>query len=161
MKIFSDACQYGLRATFWLAQRPEQPHKVREIAAETRASPGYLVKVLQRLAKAGILSTQRGAQGGFTLKRDPSDLTVLEIINAIDSIERIQTCPLGIDSHGENLCPLHRQLDGAMALIEDALGSITVATLLSEQTSSPSHCTALRQAGRSIRKDDREGEQES
>lgn len=143
MKIFSDACEYGLRATIWLAQRPEQPHKVREIAAETRASPGYLVKVLQRLAKAGILSTQRGAQGGFTLKREPSDLTVLEVINAVDPIERIHTCPLELDDHGAGLCPLHRQLDDAIAQIENTFGSITVAALLSRHSSLQSHCSGL------------------
>ncbi len=143
MKIFSDACEYGLRAAVWLADRPRQTCKVREIAAGIQAPPGYLVKVLQRLAKAGILSAQRGSQGGFTLERDPRDLAVLEIVNAVDPIERIDTCPLKLESHTRDLCPLHRQVDDAMGLIETTFGSVTIAQLLPDQNPSKSRCTSL------------------
>ncbi|MCA9289597.1 MAG: Rrf2 family transcriptional regulator [Phycisphaerales bacterium] len=144
MKLFSDACEYGLRATVWLGQRVGETHKVREIAAGTHASAGYLVKVLQRLAKAGILSAQRGSQGGFTLERAPEALTVLDVINAVDPIERIETCPLGLDSHGAHLCPLHRRIDDAMALIEDGFGAVTIAELINEPTRSRLLCNGLR-----------------
>src|SRR5690606_17155548 len=97
MKLLSEAAEYGLRAVVWLAQRPGGYWKVREIAKGTRAAPGYLVKVLQGLARAGILSAQRGSQGGFRLERDPAGLTALEVINAIDPIERIRACPLGLE----------------------------------------------------------------
>ena len=143
MKFFSDACEYGLRAVVWLANQPRQTYKVREMAAAIHAPPGYLVKVLQRLGKAGILSAQRGSQGGFALERDPSDLAVLEIINAVDPLERIGSCPLSLETHTKNLCPLHRQIDDAMALIEEAFGSVTIAKLLSDQSSSNSLCKAL------------------
>ena len=73
MKLLSDASEYALRAVVWLAQRPGLPQKTREIAEGTHAAPGYLVKVLQSLAKAGILSAQRGSHGGFSLERDPRD----------------------------------------------------------------------------------------
>lgn len=143
MKIFSDACEYGLRASVWLAQRAGETHKVREIAEGIQAAPGYLVKVLQRLAKAGILSAQRGSQGGFTLERSPDEVTVLDIINAVDPIERIQTCPLGLDAHGEHLCPLHRRLDDAMAGIEESFGAVTIAEMISESSRSRPLCNAL------------------
>jgi Rrf2 family protein len=143
LKIFSDACEYGLRATVWLGQRPRETQKVREIAEGTHASSGYLVKVLQRLAKAGILSAQRGSQGGFTLERAPEELTVLEVINAVDPIERIETCPLGLEKHGTHLCPLHRRLDDSMALIETGFGSVTIAELINEPTRSRPLCNGL------------------
>ena len=91
MKLLSDASEYALRAVVWLAQRPGLPQKTREIAEGTHAAPGYLVKVLQSLAKAGILSAQRGSHGGFSLERDPRDLSVLDVIEAVDPIERIRT----------------------------------------------------------------------
>jgi Rrf2 family nitric oxide-sensitive transcriptional repressor len=151
MKLLSDAAEYGLRAVVWLAQRPGHPQKVREIAEQTRATPGYLVKVLQALTKADILSAQRGSQGGFTLERDPASLSVLEIINAIDPIERIRTCPLGIQSHGSQLCPLHRRVDDAIASLEKAFAQSTVAELLAETTTSPPLCEAkLTVAGRDL-----------
>jgi Rrf2 family protein len=143
VKIFSDACEYGLRAAVWLALQPRQSYKVRDIANEIQAPPGYLVKVLQRLAKAGILSAQRGSQGGFALERDPANLQVLEIINAVDPIERIRVCPLKLKSHSKALCPLHQQLDDAMGLIEKAFGAVTVADLIDTRDASINHCRAL------------------
>lgn len=127
----------------WLGQRTGRAYKVREISVGTHAAPGYLVKVLQRLTKAGILSAQRGSQGGFTLERDPAVLTALEVINAVDPIERIQTCPLGFESHGTHLCPLHRRIDEAAALIEDGFGAVTIAALINEPARSRPFCDEL------------------
>ncbi|MDY7108236.1 MAG: Rrf2 family transcriptional regulator [Planctomycetota bacterium] len=143
MRFLSDACEYGLRATVWLAQRAGTTQKVREIAEGTQSTPGYLVKVLQRLAKAGILSAQRGSQGGFTLEHSPDDITVLDIINAVDPLERIQTCPLGLDAHGQHLCPLHRRIDDAMATIEESFGTVTIAEMISESSRSRPLCNGL------------------
>lgn len=143
MKLLSDAMEYGLRAVVWLAQRPGQAQKVREIAQGTHATPGYLIKVLQALAKADILSAQRGSTGGFRLERDPASLSVLEVINAIDPIERIRTCPLGLESHGECLCPMHKRIDDAIATIEQSFRESTIEDLLNEPTTSHPLCEAL------------------
>jgi Rrf2 family protein len=143
MKLLSDATEYGLRAVVWLAQRPGRPQKVREIAEGTHAAPGYLVKVLQELAKAEILSAQRGTHGGFTLERDPAALSILEVINAIDPIERIRTCPLGLPAHGDCLCPVHQRVDDAIALIEKSFARSTVHDLIVEPTRSHPLCNAL------------------
>jgi Rrf2 family protein len=136
MKLLSDAAEYGLRAVVWLAERPSESAKVREIAEVTHAPAGYLIKVLQALAKAGILSAQRGSSGGFRLQREPAQLSVLEVINAIDPMERIRTCPLGMESHGAQLCPMHRQIDDAMAAIEASFASSTILNLLTSPAAS-------------------------
>ena len=143
MKLFSDASEYALRAVVWLAQRPSQTQKVREIAAATHAAPGYLVKVLQALAKADILSAQRGSLGGFTLKRDPATLSVLEVVNAIDPIERMHTCPLGLAQHSGHLCPMHTRIDDAIVTIENCFGSSTIKELLLACEHSTCSCQAL------------------
>ncbi len=143
MQLLSNASEYALRAVVWLAQNPSQAQKVREIAEGTQAAPGYLVKVLQALVKADILSAQRGSRGGFTLKRDTRKLTVLEIINAIDPFERITSCPLELKSHGVNLCLMHRKIDDAVATIEASFGSVTVADLLNDPTRSTPLCDGL------------------
>lgn len=136
MKLLSDASEYALRGVVWLAQRKGQTFKLREIADGTKAAPGYLIKVLQSLAKAGILSTQRGSAGGFSLIREPSELSVLEVINAVDPIERIHTCPLGLKSHGSCLCPMHKRIDDAMATIEGTFKDSSVADLLDPNAAS-------------------------
>ena len=143
MKLLSDASEYALRAVVWMAQRPDQPQKVRELAEGTHAAPGYLVKVLQALTKAGILSAQRGSRGGSHPERAPARLTVLEIINAIDPIERILTCPLGLKSHGKHLCPMHKKIDDALAKIEAGFGSTTIKDLLKQRSRSKPLCDAL------------------
>ncbi|MEX0777755.1 MAG: Rrf2 family transcriptional regulator [Phycisphaeraceae bacterium] len=143
MKLLSDASEYGLRAVVWLAQRPGQAQKVREIAQGTQAAPGYLVKVLQALAKAHILSAQRGSHGGFRLERDPFELSVLEVVNAIDPIQRIHACPLGFQAHRQCLCPTHRRIDDAMATIEQSFGEATIADLVTEPARPGQVCTRL------------------
>jgi Rrf2 family protein len=130
MRLLSDASEYALRAVIWLAQEPLEPKKVRDIAAGTRAAPGYLVKVLQGLARAGILSAQRGNRGGFMLTRDPTRLSVLEVISAVDPLERIHRCPLHLETHGERLCPMHQQIDQALATVEEGFRQATIADLL-------------------------------
>ena len=136
MRILSDACEYALRAVVWLAQSPDRTAKVRDIAEGTRSAPGYLVKVLQSLTRAGILSARRGNTGGFTLRLDPATLTVLEIVNAVDPIERIHTCPLGLKAHGTHLCPMHRRIDDVLDAIESTFGTSTIEELIT--TPSPS-----------------------
>jgi DNA-binding IscR family transcriptional regulator len=64
------------------------------------------------------------------LVRDVEELTILDIVNAVDPIQRIKTCPLEISSHGTQLCPLHRRLDAALALVEQAFRNTTVAEVL-------------------------------
>jgi len=129
MRLLSDASEYALRAVIWLAQEAAEPKKVRDIAEATHAAPGYLVKVLQGLAKAGILSAQRGTRGGFALIRDPAQLSVLEVIGAVDPVERIQRCPLNLEGHGEQLCPMHQRIDQALATVEAVFRESTIAEL--------------------------------
>lgn len=143
MKLLSDAAEYALRAVVWMAQQPGRSGKVREIAEGTKAAPGYLVKALQMLARAGVLSAQRGRQGGFRLEREPAELTVLEVINAVDPIERIRTCPLKLAQHGERLCAVHQRIDDAMAMIEQAFARSTIAELMREPESSRPRCGGL------------------
>lgn len=132
MKLLSDASEYALRAVVWLARYPREAKKVRDIAVGTYAAPGYLVKVLQGLAKAGILSAQRGIHGGFTLVRDPAGLSVLEVINAVDPVERIRRCPLALEAHQDCLCPIHRRIDDAMATLEAGFRESTIEDMLGD-----------------------------
>lgn len=93
----------------------------------------YLSKVLQALVHAGLVESKRGLTGGFALARKPEDLTLLEILNAVNPFERIESCPLDLNTHGSELCPLHRRLDQAMDLVQTALEKTTLAELLSEE----------------------------
>ena len=128
--MISQTAEYALRAVVHLAATPEKACATGEIAEATQVSPGYLSKVLQSLGRGGIVSSQRGPTGGFTLMRSPKDITVLEVVNAVDPIQRITKCPLNIPSHAVKLCKLHARLDHAIGLVEDALGKSTIAEML-------------------------------
>ena len=130
MRIFSDAAEYALRAVVWLAREPGQLKKLGAIAEATSAPPGYLIKVLQGLARAQILTAARGIRGGFSLRRDPGGLSVLEVVNAVDPLQRIRQCPLARLDHSAEMCPLHRRLDEAVAGVEAALGRSTIGELV-------------------------------
>ncbi len=141
--LFSQTAEYALRAIVWLADNSDRPHTTGEIADATRVPAGYLSKVLQGLGRKGFVSSRRGLGGGFTLTRAVDDLTILDIVNAVDPIQRITTCPLSLDAHGTNLCPLHRKLDDALATIEATLGETTLAELLGAPVKNQALCDPL------------------
>jgi Rrf2 family transcriptional regulator, nitric oxide-sensitive transcriptional repressor len=76
----------------------------------------------------------------MTLVKSPEELTILEVVNAVEPIGRIRTCPLGLAAHGVHLCPLHRRLDNAMATVEEAFAATTLAEVLAEPTTSVPLC---------------------
>jgi Rrf2 family transcriptional regulator, nitric oxide-sensitive transcriptional repressor len=130
----SQTAEYALRAVVWLAGHVDTALGTPEIARATRVPAGYLAKVLQLLAKGGLVTSAPGRKGGFRLARPADAISILEVINAVDPVERIRRCPLGIESHGGALCPLHRRLDRAIGLMEQAFAEATIAELLAEPT---------------------------
>src|SRR5262245_11875601 len=98
--MFSQTVEYALRAVVFLASQPGEPATTEEIAKRTKVKAPYLAKILQGLVKKGIVKSQRGVGGGVTLALPPDELTILEVVNAVDPIKRIKTCPLELSSHG-------------------------------------------------------------
>ncbi len=141
--MFSQTVEYALRAVVYLANEAPAGRTTDQIAMATRVPKPYLSKVLQGLARHQIVHTQRGVGGGITLCKMPAELTILEVVNAVEPIERIHTCPLGLVSHGKVLCPLHRRMDDALAHVEAAFQSTTLAEILAEPTRSTPLCEAL------------------
>lgn len=138
--MFSQTVEYALRAVVHLASEAPKAQTTDEIAAATRVPRAYLSKVLQSLTRGGIVHSQRGLRGGMALAKPAEQLTILEVVNAVEPVQRIRTCPLGLSAHGVNLCPLHRRMDNALAMIEEALGGATVAEILAEPTRSTPLC---------------------
>jgi Rrf2 family protein len=136
--IISQTAEYALRAVVLLADSDGTAMTTQQIAEASKVPADYLSKILQNLRRAGLVIAQRGLYGGFVLSRPASDVTLLEVVNAIDPIQRITTCPLKLKSHGVNLCPLHKKLDQAIASVEKGLSTSTLQGLLrSPATSRP------------------------
>jgi Rrf2 family protein len=135
----SRTAEYALRAVVHLAAQTDESSSqtVGQVAAGTRVPAGYLAKVLQNLSRAGLIASQRGLGGGFRLVKSAHDISIYEVIQAVDPIQRIRTCPLGLEAHGTNLCPLHRRLDNAMEMIEEQFRTTTIAELLTDTSLVP------------------------
>lgn len=138
--MFSHTVEYALRAVAFLASQAPQARTTDQIATATRVPKPYLSKVLQKLASGGVVHSQRGVGGGMTLVKSPAELTILEVVNAVEPILRYHECPLGLKSHGMRLCPLHKRLDDAMAMVEAAFRDTTLAEVLAEPSLSVPLC---------------------
>jgi Rrf2 family protein len=147
--VLSQTVEYALRAVVHLASEAPSGRTTRQIAEATRVPPAYLSKVLQSLGRSGVVHSQRGIGGGMTLTKSPERLTILEVVSAVEPIQRIRTCPLGLAAHGVHLCPLHRRLDNALATVEDAFRHTTLAEVLAEPTRSVPLCEFPKIRGRS------------
>jgi len=128
--MLSQTSEYALRAAVILAGQPDGPLTTQQIAAAGQIPLDYLSKVLQLLNRAGLVTAMRGKGGGFTLTRHPAEMTVLEIVNAVDPLRRIRSCPLKLAEHRHRLCPLHSKLDQALASVERAFASTSLAELV-------------------------------
>ena len=138
--MFSQTVEYALRAVVHLAQHAPAGRTTEQVADATKVPKAYLSKVLQGLSRAGVVQSQRGIGGGISLVKSPDQLTILEVVNSVEPIERIQVCPLGLESHGTHLCPLHRRVDNALAMVEDAFKTTTLAEILAEPSRSAPLC---------------------
>lgn len=107
--IYSKTCEYAIRALSYLAAKPDQKlTMIPEIGNKTQVPEAYLAKIFQALVKHEILISRRGPSGGFSLKKKPSELTLLEIVKAVDDIERLNACVMGLeDCSIVNACPMH------------------------------------------------------
>ena len=141
--MFSQTVEYALRAMVVLADADGEPRTTQQIANRSQVPADYLSKVMQALGRAGFVSAQRGKNGGFTLIQDSADLSILDIINAVDPIRRIERCPLGIPQHGVRLCALHRKLDNALAMVEEVFRSTTLLEMIAQPSRSKPLCGGL------------------
>jgi len=142
--MLSQTVEYALRAVVHLADQAPAARTTDQIALATQVPKAYLSKVLQGLVRAKIVRSQRGLHGGMCLARPPKELTIMEVVNAVEPIGRIRQCPLGLKTHGVRLCPLHRRLDNALALVEEAFASTTLAEVLAEPGASAPLCETPR-----------------
>lgn len=135
--MFSLTVEYAMRAVLALAAGDGSPMTTRNIAETMHVPQSYLSKVLQSLVRARLVYSARGLNGGFVLARQPSELSMLDIMNAVNPLKRIESCPLDRDSHSTRLCPMHSRLDAAMAHVEEAFANTTLAEILSEENPCP------------------------
>lgn len=121
--------EYALRAAVCLAGTTGAPASADVLAAQTKVPRSYLNRVLRDLATAGLVVSKPGPGGGHELARPPGEVTLLDVVDAVWPIQRIEECPLGLPSH-TSLCPLHRELDRAYGSMQEAFRRVTLIELV-------------------------------
>jgi Rrf2 family protein len=110
--VLSKACNYAIRAALYIASHQDGRNyiPIREMSEKLEISFHFLTKILQVLTQNGIMVSFRGPHGGVALAREPKDITVKDIVVAIDGPTLFESCILGLEGCGQsNPCPLHEE----------------------------------------------------
>lgn len=133
MLKLSKKADYGLMAVNHLAQHHGKgARSARDMAQAYGIPVGLMAKVLQRLVQKGLLHSQHGSNGGYTLARPPVFITALDVINAIDGPVMITSCKTERgDCVQTPLCTVKEPLRKVNERIVDALSSLSMAEMVS------------------------------
>ena len=109
--MFSKACEYGMKATLYIATHSLQEERVmlKEIAREINSPEAFTAKILQQLARNKIVDSVKGPFGGFQIEKKRIDeIRLSEIVSAIDGDNIYRGCGLGLEEcNAKQPCPLH------------------------------------------------------
>lgn len=129
--MLSKSCEYGLRAALYLAFLDETGYvPIGSISDELGISFPFLTKILQKLNDADLLASQRGPHGGVALAASPREISLYDVVVAIDGNEMFEECVLGLPGCGEDEpCPIHDQWTPQRDRLETMLRSASLAEL--------------------------------
>ena len=128
----SDAASLAIHAVKALAESPETAVTVSSIAEKLNVSEAHLAKVLQRLTRAKMVSANRGPGGGFKLTRDPANLTLLDVYEAIEGPLEVNGCLLGEPACGSGLCMLATLMRSTQTDLRNYFKGITFAQIATD-----------------------------
>ncbi len=137
--MLSQTCEYALRAVTCLAHHPGEFVTASDLADATSVPADYLSKVLQQLAAAKVVQGRRGVGGGYRLAREPENITLLDIVDAMGVFQRMRTCPTHKDE-SRGLCPLHKTVDLAVEAAESVFRNKSLADMLNESAEGSRLC---------------------
>ncbi len=122
--LLSKTSEYGIRAMLHLAGIGGNEYvSVKKISDTLDISFHFLTKIFQQLARAGLISSYRGPNGGVRLEQNAQNITVRDVVVALDGPDLFTKCVLGLPGCTEDRpCPLHNQWITSRAEIEIMLG---------------------------------------
>ncbi len=110
--LFSKSCTYAVRASILITLKAMEGERkyipLRELSDELGLSFHFLTKIMQKLTEAHLLDSYRGPNGGVGFVRPAREIKLIEIVDAIDGMDILTECALGLPGCGEATpCPLH------------------------------------------------------
>ena len=143
---FTAKSEYGLLALIDLASRwGTGPISAREIAERQSIPPKFLEQLFVSLRKAGLVTAMRGARGGFVLERSPSEINVLEIVEALEGPLKPTTCEGGSLCSKSQVCAAATVWNRATAALRDVFETTTLADIAGEQAAMDAHSVGASQ----------------
>jgi len=134
--MFSKACEYGIRATLYVAAQSLQGKRVvlPEIAKAIDSPEPFTAKILQQLARAQLVQSNKGPNGGFSItEKDMERIKLKDLVLAIDGESLFTECGLGLKACNENSpCPIHHTFKPIRTQIISMMENTSLKTL-SEQ----------------------------
>lgn len=127
------ATDYAVRSVLYLATLPRGTMvEAGEIAVSQCVPVRFLLKIFRSLAAVGIVGSQRGPGGGYVLLRDPGEITLLDIFEAVEGPVIINQCLMDGDfcsRHAAQYCPVRKALASVQDVLSRELASHTIASL--------------------------------
>ena len=120
-----------------LAEANGTPTTCQKLSAAGCIPEQYASKVLSQLRRAGMAKGQRGRYGGFVIGCDPKEVTLLDIVNVIDPLQRITGCLMDPEAHEASLSALNSQIDHSIAAFEAGLSQMTIKELVDQGSRPP------------------------
>ena len=141
--------EYALIGLSALASEPVGSVVSLAAIAEAKDLPRtFLAKIFQKLARHGILSSERGRGRGYALARPPDSITMREILEAVEGSGMFEQCLLWpVHCHDENPCPLHYRLKELVPPLRSLLEQITLSEYMAESPHVQGDPTLRRDAG--------------
>ncbi len=124
--------EYGINGLLYLARSPEGTVAyVREVSEALNISESFLAKIFQAFVRSGILASQRGIRGGYSLTRPPSNITLRETIEAVQGPIALNKCLLREERPcgRHRRCGLRKALQEVQGKVEDYFESTTIGSL--------------------------------
>ena len=125
----SKKADYGLIALKHLAMHADESISARQIASKYLIPAELLAKVLQKLARKGLLVSQQGMNGGYVLARDPSRISIVDVVEALEGPISITPCEKGDDCQQLQVCSVRDPLLKVKAKVVRILGDVSITEL--------------------------------
>ncbi len=140
MAHITASVEYGIHSLLWLAAFDAAPVSSRDLAEFQGLSPSFIAKIFPKLEKAGIVKASEGVRGGYVLAKAPEEISVLEIVDAIEGRKPLFDC---LDIRGrcavfgdsppawatEGVCSIHAVMLRAEKAMREALASQSLASI--------------------------------
>jgi len=128
--MFSKACEYGIRATVYIAEQSKRGNKViiRDISKEIDSPEAFTAKILQQLVRNGVVASVKGINGGFEIAKEKMNhLKLADVVLAIDGNGIYTNCAFGLkDCSEEYPCPVHHRFKPIKANIKKMLEETSI-----------------------------------